>query len=138
MMSRTVRYFKLIYMAAGILMSNADICETVDSIQIAPRVEMKEKNQQPINKNQQLKKTSRYAIEDKPEVEKKSVGRGGGSTTWLLKLSLAEMVDRIKSRIRPHLPGFSIWSLPNYVIDYSTNLLCRKFIINSDCDVIYK
>ncbi|XP_061395952.1 uncharacterized protein LOC133331585 [Musca vetustissima] len=120
MMSRTVRYFKLIYMAAGILMSNADICETVDSIQIAPRVEMKDKQQQQI-----VKKTHRYAIED----------AGDG---WLPRLSLTEMVDRIKSRIRPHLPGFSLWTLPNIVIDYSTNLICRKFIINSDCDLIYK
>uniref|UniRef100_T1PIF0 Fe2+ transport protein n=1 Tax=Musca domestica TaxID=7370 RepID=T1PIF0_MUSDO len=133
MMSRTVRYFKLIYMAAGILMSNADICETVDSIQIAPRVEMKEKQQQ----QQLAKKKSRLAIEDKPSVEKKSAnGSGGGG--WLPKLSLTNMVDRIKTRIRPHLPDFSLWALPSYVIDFSTNLICRKFIINSDCDVIYK
>ncbi|XP_075162097.1 uncharacterized protein LOC142234795 [Haematobia irritans] len=126
MMSRTVRYFKMMYIVAGILLSNEDICHTVDAMQISPRGEIKEKLQQHL-----VRATQRSAVKENikehPPVKRR----------WLPRLSLSEMMDRIKNRIRPQWPAFNIWALPNYVIDFSTNLICRKLIINSDCDIIY-
>ncbi|XP_013114933.1 uncharacterized protein LOC106092592 [Stomoxys calcitrans] len=126
MMSRTVRYFKMFYIVAGILLSNEDICHTVDAMHISPRVEVMEKLQK-----QTARKVQQPAIEDKAMPAKKV-------KTWLPRLSFSTMMDRIKNRMRPQWPAINLWAFPNYVIEYSTNLLCRKFIINSDCDVIYK
>ncbi|KAM7356692.1 uncharacterized protein ACRADG_002338 [Cochliomyia hominivorax] len=125
-MSRTVRYFKLIYIVAGILMSNADICETVDQIQITPRVDRKEK----IQKQQQAKNN----LQQLQITEKKSSLRN----FLYRKFNIFQMLNRIKSRIRPQWSAFSIWTIPNFFIECSTNLLYRTFVINSDCDVIYK
>ncbi|KAI9587046.1 hypothetical protein GQX74_002893 [Glossina fuscipes] len=43
MISHTVRYFKLMYIVGGILVSNKEICETVDQIEIATRVQVRNK-----------------------------------------------------------------------------------------------
>ncbi|XP_065360675.1 uncharacterized protein LOC135954431 [Calliphora vicina] len=129
-MSRTVRfscyrYFKVIYIVAGILLSNEDICETVDQIQIAPRVEMKEK----ISHQQTTKKVQRLAVSEK---------KSALSSSWYHKFNVFRMLNRIKSRIRPQWSAFSVWTIPNYFIQCSSNLLYRTFVINSDCDLIYK
>lgn len=116
------------YIVAGILMSNADICETVDQIQIAPRVEMKEKVLQPANKklSQQL------------EVAEKKRKSSSLCNFLYNKFKIFQVLNSIKSRIRPQWSAFSIWTIPNFFIECSTNLLYRTFVINSDCDVIYK
>ena len=113
---------------AGILLSNEEICETVDKIQIATRVEMKEKP----NHQNAVKKVQR------PDVEQLSKTNTGLGKCWYRKFVMFDMLNRLKRRVRPQWQTFSLWSIPNYFIECSTNLLYRKFIINSDCDVIYK
>lgn len=113
---------------AGILLSNEEICETVDKIQIATRVEMKEKP----NHQNAVKKVQR------PDVEQLSKPTTGLGKCWYRKFYMFDMLNRLKRRVRPQWRTFSLWTIPNYFIERSTNLLYRKFIINSDCDVIYK
>ncbi|XP_023293587.2 uncharacterized protein LOC111676832 isoform X1 [Lucilia cuprina] len=129
MMSRTVRfscrYFKLMYIVAGILLSNEDICETVDQIQIAPRVEMKEK----FPLQQAAKKVQRLEI---------SENKTSPNQCWYHKLNVFRVVSSLKRRLRPQWSAFSLWTIPNYFIQCSSNLLCRTFVISSDCDVLYK
>ncbi|XP_067645488.1 uncharacterized protein [Eurosta solidaginis] len=113
MMSRTFRYFKLMYIVAGILMSNEKVCESVDKMQITPRVEVRQ------------------------ILQPKRVYKGveNVSRNWL-RSSYCFIVSRIKHRISPLLSIFNVWTIPNYLIACSTNFLSKQFI-GSDCDMIY-
>lgn len=110
MMSRTVRYFKLIYIVAGILMSREDVCDTVDQIKIAPRVEV-------FNSLRPI-----------------SVYRGFERA---LVLRWRKHFSGIKRRLKPVFEGFSIWTVPNYLLDFSTQYISNMLIMDSDCNMIY-
>ncbi|XP_054734319.1 uncharacterized protein LOC129241821 [Anastrepha obliqua] len=113
MMSRTFRYFKLMYIVAGILMSNEKVCQSVDQMQITPRVEVKK-----ILKPQKVYK-----------------GVENVSRNWF-RSSYCFIVSRIKRRVSPLLSIFNIWTIPKYLVDCSTNYINKQFIGN-DCDMIY-
>ncbi|CAD7004159.1 uncharacterized protein LOC101457073 [Ceratitis capitata] len=113
MMSRTFRYVKLVYIVAGILMSNEKVCESVDKMQITPRVEVKE-ILQPKNVYKGVEKASK---------------------NWF-RSSYCYIVNGIKRRITPLLSIFNIWTIPKYLLDYSANVISKQFI-GSDCDLIY-
>ncbi|XP_017491177.1 PREDICTED: uncharacterized protein LOC108379343 [Rhagoletis zephyria] len=113
MMSRTFRYVKLIYIVAGILMSNEKVCESVDKMQITPRVEVKQILQ--------------------PKKVYKGVEKA--SRNWF-RSSYCFIVSRIKQRAAPLLSIFNIWTIPNYLVDCTTNFISKQFI-GSDCDMIY-
>lgn len=111
------------YIVAGILVSNEEICDTVDRIKIAPRVEMKEAAYQ-----YSTKKVHRLEISGKKSAIRKR---------WYHKLNVFQLLFRIKSSIRLQWQALSIWTIPNFFIERSTNLLCRTFVISSYCDDIY-
>ncbi|XP_011212895.2 uncharacterized protein LOC105232771 [Bactrocera dorsalis] len=113
MMSRTFRYFKLMYIVAGILMSNEKVCESVDKMQITPRVEVKEILQ--------------------PKKVYKGVEKA--SRNWF-RSSYCYIVSGIKQRVSPLLSIFNIWTIPNYLVECSANFISKQFIGN-DCDMIY-
>lgn len=115
MMSRTVRYFKLMYIVAGILMSREDVCETVDQIQIAPRVDVFEK----------LQPARVYR-----GVERLLAQR------WRKGFDLFYL-RRLRRRLQPLLDALSIWTIPSYLLDRSTQYISGKLIIDSNCDMIY-
>uniref|UniRef100_A0A1B0GCQ5 Uncharacterized protein n=1 Tax=Glossina morsitans morsitans TaxID=37546 RepID=A0A1B0GCQ5_GLOMM len=128
MISHTVRYFKLIYIVGGILVSNKEICETVDQIEIATRVQVRNK------------------LIPLPHPAKKlqhptSIGKGKLkvpiTNCWSPNFDLFNILNGIKSRLSSYCT-INIWSLPEYVLECLINFLCTKIMINSDCDMIYK
>ncbi|XP_030385062.1 uncharacterized protein LOC115632172 isoform X2 [Scaptodrosophila lebanonensis] len=144
------------YIVAGILMSNEEICDTVDRIQIAPRVEVKPEIEasKPSKAKQQRALTAAGA------------GAGAGDTSVsrprkrIGVIALASrIVRRATSRITRRLTwpwmhkydvrlvlkqwrtmshAFDMWTIPNYLIEYTSSYISKKFFINSDCDMIYK
>lgn len=110
-------------------MSNEAICETVDQIQIAPRLaqatELKERKQQPSTKN------AAQSLE-------MSAKRTALRRKWYQQLFLYRLLRSIHNLLWLRWRVFSVWSVFNYFVECTTCLLCRTFVINNDCDVIYK
>lgn len=134
------RYFKLVYIVAGILLSNDDICDTVDKIRIAPHVEIKEKSSNHQQQQFQSVSSSRASSPTHRAItsgdQKKSYGVNKAlDNCWFRKINIFHIARKLRNNFRPYWRNFSVWTIPNYLLEYSTHLLYRKF---SDDDLIYK
>ncbi|XP_037939880.1 uncharacterized protein LOC119673173 [Teleopsis dalmanni] len=118
MMSRTVRYFKMMYIVAGILLSNEEVCETVDQIQITPRVEVKD-------------------LAQPKKLQRKEEKVSKTPKTWYQKMDVFLLLPKLKRVLTPMLGAFSIWTIPKLVLDYSSGYISKKFVLDGDCDMIY-
>lgn len=142
------RVFKLMYIVAGILISNEEICDTVDRIQIAPRVEMRQ--QLELKRGQ-----SDGALAEKKAGSPSSKRRRRVSVTGLAGGVVRGVTNQVTSRVSnrfswlsklPQLLGqwralahsFTVWTIPNFVLEYTSGFISRRFFLNSDCDMIYK
>ncbi|XP_017842632.1 uncharacterized protein LOC108599931 [Drosophila busckii] len=146
MISHTVRVFKLMYIVAGILISNEEICDTVDRIQIAPRVEMKS----PVDANalQQRALTDSDGSPNSKRKRKVSVSslagdvvRGVTSTVTSRVGSRFGWLDELRLRLQQWHAlalSFTVWTIPNLLLEYTSSYIGRKLFMNSDCDMIYK
>uniref|UniRef100_A0A1A9X2V9 Uncharacterized protein n=1 Tax=Glossina brevipalpis TaxID=37001 RepID=A0A1A9X2V9_9MUSC len=128
MISHTVRYFKLMYIVAGILVSNKEICETVDQIEIAARVQMRDKLK-PLP--QPPKKLQHPTLISKGKLKVRI------ANCWFPNFDLFNILNGIKSRLSSYCV-INIWTLQEYVVENFINFLHKKIMINSDCDMIYK
>ncbi|KAH8408266.1 hypothetical protein KR215_001465, partial [Drosophila sulfurigaster] len=139
------RVFKLMYIVAGILISNEEICDTVDRIQIAPRVEMKrvELEQRDLtltNKSDASPTTKRRR---KVSVTGLAGGMVRGVTSQVTsrvsnRISWLQKVPLIIAQWRALALSFTVWTIPNILMEYTSSYVSKKFFINSDCDMIYK
>ncbi|XP_068142010.1 uncharacterized protein [Drosophila tropicalis] len=150
MISHTVRVFKLMYIVAGILISNEEICDTVDRIQIAPRVEMKPEfdqrraltspssprdgEEQPSSKSSKKRRVSVTGLAGGMVrgVTSQVTKRVGNRFGWLYDVRL------ILQQWRTLALSFNLWTIPNFLMECSTSYISKKFFLNSDCDLIYK
>ncbi|EDV50112.1 uncharacterized protein LOC6543859 [Drosophila erecta] len=159
MMSHTVRVFKMMYIVAGILISNAEICDTVDRIQIAPRVDLKPElcltsgGNSPGSRSRTHSRQnsgSASASEEGSPTKKRRVSvsgiaggvvrgvtsqvskRVGHRFVWLSDIRL------ILKQWRLLALSFNLWTIPNFVLQCLTSYMSKKLLINSDCDMIYK
>ncbi|EDV95644.1 uncharacterized protein LOC6558631 [Drosophila grimshawi] len=150
MISHTVRVFKLMYIVAGILISNEEICDTVDRIQIAPRVEMKPELEPERGQLQQRgeKDSPRSKRRRKVSVTELAGGVVRGVTSKVTskvitsrlgsRLSWVYDVPQILGKWRSLALSFTVWTIPNWLMEYTSSYISRKFFLNSDCDLIYK
>ncbi|KAH8301991.1 hypothetical protein KR044_001603, partial [Drosophila immigrans] len=139
------RVFKLMYIVAGILISNEEICDTVDRIQIAPRVEMKPELEQ---RDLTLAKAKADGSPSSKRRRKVSVtGLAGGVVRGVTnqvtsrvsnRISWLHKVPLIIDQWRALALSFTVWTIPNILMEYTSSYISRKFFINSDCDMIYK
>ncbi|XP_064543369.1 uncharacterized protein LOC135431896 [Drosophila montana] len=156
MISHTVRVFKLMYIVAGILISNEEICDTVDRIQIAPRVEMKPEPEQRGGGGGGVAarpERSDYSPKSKRRRKVSVTGLAGGMVRGVTSKVTSQVTSRIRMGTRctwlysmPLILGqwrnlalsFTLWTIPNWLLEYTSSYISRKFFINSDCDMIYK
>ncbi|XP_034483092.1 uncharacterized protein LOC117788434 [Drosophila innubila] len=146
MISHTVRVFKLMYIVAGILISNEEICDTVDRIQIAPRVEMKPELEQRGQRDLILAKAD-GSPGSKRRRKVSVTGLAGGMVRGVTSQVTSRMSNRISwlhkvplviEQWRALALSFTIWTIPNILMDCTSSYIRKKFFINSDCDMIYK
>ncbi|KAH8365909.1 hypothetical protein KR093_007158 [Drosophila rubida] len=140
------RVFKLMYIVAGILISNEEICDTVDRIQIAPRVEMKPEPEQrdqtlasgkadggsPTTKRRRKVSVTMLAGGMVRGVTSQVTSRVSSRISWLHKVPL--IIDQWRALAL----SFTVWTIPNILMEYTSSYISKKFFINSDCDMIYK
>lgn len=120
------RYFKLVYIAAGILMSNPEICETLDEIKISANVKV-QRQKKPANKCLESSNTK--------------VSKTASTITQLCKLhkyNLQYLIDGIKESLATTFGHFNLAIAFNLSLDYLSRVICNQLLINSDCDLIYK
>ncbi|XP_016934981.2 uncharacterized protein [Drosophila suzukii] len=164
MMSHTVRVFKMMYIVAGILISNAEICDTVDRIQIAPRVDLKPEfdqkyltsggnspgNRSRTHSRQNSGSGSGSGSEDGTPTKRRRVSVSGiaggvvrGVTSQVSKrvghrfVWLSD-IRLILKQWRVLALSFNLWTIPNFFVQCLTSYMSKKLLINSDCDMIYK
>lgn len=146
------RVFKLMYIVAGILISNEEICDTVDRIQIAPRVEMRQQPQLELKRGQSdgalgQKKAGTGSPSSKRRRRVSVTGLAGGMVRGVTN----QVTSRVSNRFSwlsklPQLLGqwralahsFTVWTIPNFLLEYTSGYISRRFFLNSDCDMIYK
>lgn len=138
------------YIVAGILISNEEICDTVDRIQIAPRVEMKNELEHRGSRRGALKEDS-----DSPKSKRRRkvsvTGLAGGVVRGVTSKVTSQVTSRMGNRCswlndlplivaqwRKLALSFTVWTIPNWLLEYTSSYISRKFFINSDCDMIYK
>lgn len=139
------------YIVAGILISNEEICDTVDRIQIAPRVEMRQ-HQLQLKRGQSdgalgSKQKSDAAGSTKRRRRVSVTGLAGGMVRGVTN----QVTSRVSNRFSwlsklPQLLGqwrslahsFTVWTIPNFVLEYTSGFISRRFFLNRDCDMIYK
>ncbi|KAH8395657.1 hypothetical protein KR222_005778, partial [Zaprionus bogoriensis] len=145
------RVFKLMYIVAGILISNEEICDTVDRIQIAPRVEMKQQLELKRGQSGELQLSQQSGAGGSPSAKRRRkvsvTGLAGGVVrgvtqqvtsrvsnrfSWLAKL------PQVLAQWRALALSFTVWTIPNYLMEYTSSYISRKFLLNRDCDMIYK
>jgi len=134
------------YIVAGILISNEEICDTVDRIQIAPRVEMKPELEQrgqrdlilakadgsPSSKRRRKVSVTGLAGDVVRGVTSQVTNRMSNRISWLHKVPL------VIQQWRALALSFTVWTIPNILMEYTSSYIRKKFFINSDCDMIYK
>ncbi|BFF99579.1 uncharacterized protein DMAD_07442 [Drosophila madeirensis] len=166
MMSHTVRVFKTMYIVAGILISNAEICDTVDRIQIAPRVDLK-----PAWEQRALGSGGASSGSRSRSHSRSNSGSGSGSSSGeesgerkrrrrvsvsglaggVVRGVTSQVTKRVGHRFgwlsdvrlilqqwRQLALSFNLWTIPNFVVECVTSYMSKKLLINSDCDMIYK
>ncbi|XP_022232003.2 uncharacterized protein LOC111080602 [Drosophila obscura] len=166
MMSHTVRVFKMMYIVAGILISNAEICNTVDRIQIAPRVDLKPEwpEQRALNsagsrtgsRSGSLSRSNSSSSSGSGEEtgDRKRRGRRlsvSGLAGGVVRGVTSQVSKRVGQRFgwlydmrlilqqwRALALGFNLWTIPNFLVECVTSYMSKKLLINSDCDMIYK
>ncbi|KAM8710173.1 hypothetical protein ACLKA7_016896 [Drosophila subpalustris] len=155
MISHTVRVFKLMYIVAGILISNEEICDTVDRIQIAPRVEMKPEldGQRDLTLAKADGSGSGGGGGGSPSSKRRRkvsvTGLAGGMVRGVTsqvtsrisrsnRISWIHKVPLVIEQWRALALSFTVWTIPNILMDYTSSYIRNKFFINSDCDMIYK
>ncbi|TDG53390.1 hypothetical protein AWZ03_000205 [Drosophila navojoa] len=149
MISHTVRVFKLMYIVAGILISNEEICDTVDRIQIAPRVEMK--NELEHRGSRRSLKEDSGSPQSKRRRKVSVTGLAGDVVRGVTSKVTNQVTSRMGTRCSwlydvPHIVAqwrklalsFTVWTIPNWLLEYTSSYISRKFFLNSDCDMIYK
>jgi len=134
------------YIVAGILISNEEICDTVDRIQIAPRVEMKPELEQRGQRDLILTKSD-GSPNSKRRRKVSVTGLAGGMVRGVTSQVTSRMSNRISwlhkvplviEQWRALALSFTIWTIPNILMDCTCSYIRKKFFINSDCDMIYK
>ncbi|EDW68456.1 uncharacterized protein [Drosophila virilis] len=155
MISHTVRVFKLMYIVAGILISNEEICDTVDRIQIAPRVEMKPEPEQRGGGIGGIGGVATRPERDSPKSKRRRKVSVTGLAGGMVRGVTSKVTSQVTSRMGAHcswlynMPlilgqwrrlalSFTVWTIPNWLLEYTSSYISRKFFINSDCDMIYK
>ncbi|XP_001352871.2 uncharacterized protein [Drosophila pseudoobscura] len=165
MFSHTVRVFKMMYIVAGILISNAEICDTVDRIQIAPRVDLKPEFEQralTFGGNSGSRSGSRSRSHSRSNSGSSSGEESGErkrgrrvSVTGLAGGVVRGVTSQVSKRVghrfgwlydvrlilqqwRSLALSFNLWTIPNFIVECVTSYMSKKLLINSDCDMIYK
>ncbi|XP_016971957.1 uncharacterized protein LOC108039450 [Drosophila rhopaloa] len=162
MISHTVRVFKMMYIVAGILISNAEICDTVDRIQIAPRVDLKPEFDQKYLTSGGNSPGSRSRTHSRQNSGSGS-GSEEGAPTKRRRVSVSGIAggvvrgvtSQVSKRVghrfvwlsdirlilqqwRVLALSFNLWTIPNFLVQCLTSYMSKKLLINSDCDMIYK
>lgn len=135
------------YIVAGILISNEEICDTVDRIQIAPRVEMKPEMEQRGQRDLTLAKADGSSPSSKRRRKVSVTGLAGGMVREVTSQVTSRMSNRVSwlhkvplviEQWRALALSFTVWTIPNILMEYTSSYIRKKFFINSDCDMIYK
>lgn len=143
------------YIVAGILISNEEICDTVDRIQIAPRVEMRQHPQQQQLELKRGQSDGALGSRQKADAAGSTKRRRRVSVTGLAGGVVRGVTNQVTSRVSnrfswlsklPQLLGqwrslahsFTVWTIPNFVLEYTSGFISRRYFLNSDCDMIYK
>ncbi|KAH8339592.1 hypothetical protein KR067_000110 [Drosophila pandora] len=161
----SVRVFKMMYIVAGILISNAEICDTVDRIQIAPRVDLKpgfdqrssggsRSNSPGFRSRTHSRSSSGFGsgLEDgSPKPTRRRRVSVSGIAGGVVRGVTSQVTKRMGRRLgwlsdlrlilqqwRTLALSFTIWTIPNFFVECLTSYMTKKLLINSDCDMIYK
>ncbi|KAH8373748.1 hypothetical protein KR009_007051, partial [Drosophila setifemur] len=160
------RVFKMMYIVAGILISNAEICDTVDRIQIAPRVDLKpEFDMRALgNGGSNSRSGSRSRThsrsnsgcgsgveEGSPRPTRRRRVSVSGIAGGVVRGVTSQVTKRVGHRLgwlsdlrlilqqwRALALSFNLWTIPNFCVSCITSYMSKKLLINSDCDLIYK
>ncbi|KAH8303537.1 hypothetical protein KR018_001724, partial [Drosophila ironensis] len=160
----SIRVFKMMYIVAGILISNAEICDTVDRIQIAPRVDLKpEFDQRSLGSSGSLSGSrsrthSRSSSgcgsgpeDGSPRPTRRRRLSVSGIAGGVVRGVTSQVTKRVGRRLgwlsdlqlilkqwKALALSFNMWTIPNFFVECLTSYMSKKLLINSDCDLIYK